>query len=254
MPFNISEFKANIGKYGGIARDNLFYVTITPPAINVDIEPLDLRFFCRSVNLPGLVLQTTDVQTQGYGLAEKRPINLPLDNLNTVFMVDSTFKVKQFFHKWMQSIINFNNSKGYNFEYNGMLPFETAYKSSYVGKIQIVVYSYSQSSVRYVYNFGNAYPVAVGEITTAWENTDSIMVMPVQFAYDVYELENFATGIYSPRINATELFGGSNLQRFVTTIGDFGQAIGSQGINNSIQNAIDDFNTIANDFDNILSF
>lgn len=244
MSFNISEFSSKLNKYG-LSRDNLFLVNITPPDLGVDMPAQDLRFFCNSVSLPALSITTADVQTQGYGLAEKRPTGLPLDNLNTVFMVDSTYRVKEFFHRWAQSIVNYDNNNGYNYEYNRMLPYETAYKDSYVGTIQIFVYSYNERDIKYVYEFGHAYPVALGEITTSWENNDNVMVMPVQFAYDQYKVDGLGQSVKSSRINSSRGFGGGGVGGFITSLGNFGQALDSIGINTPIQDIVNKYSSVA---------
>lgn len=251
MSFNISEFSAQLNKYG-VAKDNLFFVTITPPDLGVDMPAQDLRFFCNSVSLPALTVTTSDIKTQGYGVAEKRPTGLPLDNLNTVFMVDSTYKVKEFFHRWVQTIVNFDNSKGYNYEYNRMLPYEIAYKDRYVGKIEIIVYSYNDNSIKYTYKFGNAYPVALGEVTTSWNNNDSIMTMPVQFAYDTYEVDGLGQSMKSSRLNSSRGFGGGGVGGFVTALGNFGQALDAIGIDTPIQDVVNQYSSVASSINSTL--
>lgn len=186
MSFSVADFISRVSRYG-LARDNLFIVRITPPAglFEGTIPMNDLVFFCRSVDLPALTLETTSVKTQGWGKAESFPINLPYDNLNTVFMIDAEFKVKKFFQRWMQSIVNYDNSRS-NAAYNGMKPFQIAYKDKYVGTVEVVVYSLNDNKITYEYKFENAYPISLGNITTAWDNNNEIMVMPVTFTYGSY--------------------------------------------------------------------
>jgi hypothetical protein len=240
MPFNISNFSSKINKYG-LARDNLFFVTITAPNLGSDMPQGDLSFFCRSVDLPSLSISTVDIMNQGYGLTEKRPSGLPFDNLNTVFMIDTDFRVKEFFHRWVQAIVNFDNSKGFNREYRGMLPFEVSYKDQYKGTVQVAVYSYQSESVKYVYKFDNAFPVGLGNITTAWENNDSIMAMPIQFAYDIYKVDGFGSSIKASRVNSSRGFGGGGTSGFFTSLGNFGQALDAIGIDTPIQDIVNQY-------------
>lgn len=244
MPFSVSEFNAKLSKYG-LAKDNLFLVKVIPPDLGADIPAGDLSFFCNSLTLPPLNLSTVDVQRQGYGVAEKRPTGLPYDNLNTTFMVDSTFRVKEFYHRWMQSITNFDNSKGYNYEYRSMLPFEMAYQENYRGTIEIGVYSFNEESILYLYRFGNAYPVALGDITTAWANNNSFMIMPVQFAFDTYEVQGFGQSIKSNRINSSRGFGGGGVDGFITRLGNFGQALDAFGVKTPIQDIVNQYTSVA---------
>lgn len=229
MTFNIAEFSSQINRYG-LAKDNLFFVTITAPQFGADIPQNDLSFFCRSVDLPSLTISTTQIQNQGYGVYENRPTGIPLENLNTVFMVDSSFKVKQFFHRWMQGIVNYDNTRGYNREYNSMLPYETAYKEKYTGTVEVFVYSQNTNSVEYLYRFRNAYPVSIGNITTAWENNNGLMLLPVQFVYDIYEVDSFGNSAFSNRetVISSRPFG---------VFTSFGNAASS--LINSIQDTID---------------
>jgi len=186
MAFNLAEFSSKLSQYG-LARDNLFIVRITPPrgAFGDIIPPSDLMFFCRSVDLPALSLETTSVKNDGWGKAESFPINLPYDNLNTVFMIDANFRVKKFFHRWMQSIVNYDNSN-LNSSFNGLRPFQIEYKENYVGTVEVIVYSLNSEEIQYIYTFNGAYPTSLGNITTAWDSNDSIMVMPVTFSYSSY--------------------------------------------------------------------
>lgn len=108
-----------------------------------------------------------------------------MDSFNSVFMVDSNFKVKEFFHRWVQSIVNYDNSDS-NGQYNSMLPYEIAYEDDYAGVIDVDVFSITEKDMKYSYKFSRAYPSAIGDITTAWENNDAIMTLPVQFSFDQF--------------------------------------------------------------------
>ena len=186
MAFNVADFSSKISRYG-VARDNLFIVRITPPggAFEDTMPTEDLIFFCRSVDLPSLSLETTSIKNEGWGKAESFPINLPYDSLNTVFMIDAEFRVKKFFQRWMQSIVNYDNSK-VNSSFNGMRPFQIAYKEKYVGTVEVIVYSLNDETIQYNYRFDGAFPTSLGNITTAWDSNDAVMVMPVTFSYSSY--------------------------------------------------------------------
>lgn len=251
MAFSLSEFNGKMAKYG-LAKDNLFLVTITPPDLGVGLPAQDLSFFCNSVNLPGLNLSTVEVQRQGYGVNEKRPTGMPLDNLSTTFMVDSTFLVKEFFHRWIQSTINFDNSSGYNYEYNQMLPYEVAYHEKYAGTIEVAVYSFNSQEITYVYRFGNAFPISVGDITTAWANNNSFMVIPIQFAFDIYQVQGFGQSVKSSRINSSRGFGGGGVDGFITRLGNFGQALTAFGVNTPIQDIVNQYTSVASRVNSII--
>lgn len=253
MAFSVSEFSAQLGKYG-IARDSLFLVKIIPPrTLEADMPASDLMFFCNSITLPSLTMTTADIRRHGYGVIDRKPMDLPHDNLATTFMVDSTFKVKEFFHRWVQSIVNFDNSQGYNYEYRNMLPFEIAYHEKYVGTIEVAVYSFNSEEIKYVYKFGNAFPVSIGDITTAWSNNNSYMVLPVQFAYDIYQVQGFGQSVKSSRLNSSRGFGGGGVDGFITNLGDFGQSLDAFGIKTPIQDIVNQYTTVASGINSILS-
>ena len=250
MSFNISEFNSKLNKYG-LARDNLFFVLITPPALGADMPIKDLSFFCRSIDLPSLNISTADIRSQGYGANEKRPTGIPIDDLNSVFMVDSTFKVKEFFHRWLQNVINFDNSRGYNTEYRKMLPFETNYKDDYTGTVTVYVYSFSSESVKYRYIFRNAYPVSLGNITTSWDSNNSIMLMPIQFTYDIYEVDGFGQSVSTSRVKQKRGFGGAGPDGFITNLGNFGQALDAIGVETPIQDIVNQYSLVGSQINSI---
>lgn len=239
MPFNINEFSGKISKYG-LARDNMFIVRIMPPrTIDFGIAETDLTFFCNAVSLPALNVSTTEIQPHGYGVREKRPTNLPLDNLNTTFMVDAEFKVKEFFHLWLQNIINYDNSRGYGSEYANMLPFEVAYPASYYGTVEVAVYSYNTQDIQYIYRFDNAFPVALGDISTAWANNNSLMTMPVQFAYNIWQVQG--KGIS----NKTNRYG-SEVGSYNVSVGNYTEQTTALNANQPIQDIVNQYSTVNN--------
>lgn len=233
MSFNISEFQSKVSQLG-LSRDNLFILRITPPSsMNTIVDSRDLIFFCKSVDLPGINLDLVDFQRAGWGKTEKMPSGLPYDQLQAIFMIDSGFKVKAFFHRWMQSIVNYDSSN-LNGAYQGMRPHQIAYKDKYVGTIEVIVYSYGSESVTYVYKFFNAFPTNMGNITTSWENNDSIMTVPITFSYDSFVVDG---------MGESELYQGDTTE-YSSLGGTVGPIISQLPIIGSITNAIDKFTSI----------
>lgn len=235
MPFNISEFNGKLSRYG-FARDNLFFATITPPSGLLGMPSQDLSFFCRSVQLPGLNINTMDVNTQGFGIQEKRPTALPLENLNAIFMVDSNFGVKRFFQSWIQTVVNYDNSEGYTKSVKGMTPYQINYKQNYTGVMEVLVYSFNSEAIKYKYRFKNVFPVSLGNVDVAWDNNDSFMTLPVSMAYDVYQNEGLQ--------QSGSLVAGDT--GYITSLGNFGRALNDIGINTPIQDVINGYTSIAN--------
>jgi hypothetical protein len=206
MTFNVANFSAKINRFG-LARSNLFVATIDPPLESKSILNLpinsDLIFFCKSAAIPGMDINTVDVKPQGWGKIEKRPTEFVKNNLVLTFMVDSNFAVKQFFHRWIQSVVNYNGMNGtLSEDSQGKLPFELDYKDNYSGRIEIVVYadnSEKSTARTYTYQFDGAFPVSIGSVETAWENQAEIMVITVAFAYDAMHVSGMQETTLSNR-------------------------------------------------------
>lgn len=248
MAFSISEINAAINKHG-LAKNNLFVMKIQlSPRLGFleeeqGITTRDLVFLCRSADIPGLDVATADFKPRGYGPSEKRPTGFEFPLLPTVFMVDSKFATMKFFHRWMQDIVNYNVTAGYNSEINGgQRPYEFGYRDDYACTLELTVYSGNQTDKTYTYKFFNAYPTSIGSTQVAWENSAEIMTLPVQFAYDSVEYEATIDG------KVTGDFGSPNgILSFLSAVNTFGQALNNLNRPRNLQdlvNTVTDVNTI----------
>jgi len=219
MGFNIADFKGVLSKHG-LAADNLFMVSITGAPVGNKMGE-DMNFFCRSVTLPEIDLQTTNYKKQAFGATTRRPIGLELPVLPTVFMVDSNFEMLKFFHAWVQKIVNYSTAAGNLSSSGGLQPYEIGYQEEY-GKATIVitVYSWHQEVITYQYKMTEVYPVQVGNITQAWANGGEVMTLPVGFAYDKIELTGESRGQLIGQDGST-----NGLLSYLSAINTFAQAI-----------------------------
>lgn len=253
MAFNINEFSSQINKHG-LAQTNLFLVRILPPPGFTGISDgndnednstslnlaRELEFFCRTVTLPELDVQTVDYQKQSFGAITRRPQSMQFPVLPTVFMVDSNFAVMKFFHRWMQKVINYDTSAGPISEVDGALPFEMGYKRDYATTIEIIVYSFQSESITYTYKMSGAYPIQVGNITEAWEANGEIMTLPVGFTYDELKVSGAKTG------NVISGASGANgLLSYLSSINTFTQAIRGLKRPRGIQDAINQVSNVS---------
>jgi len=199
MAFNISEFSSVISDKG-LSKGNKFKVRIFPPKEvlrNIQRQKIIrpkmlqyLEFYAKSVTLPELDVQTTEVQPQGFGPIVRRPQNINFPVLPVVFNVDQQLDLVQFFHQWTKGIINYDSQEVFE-SYNGALPFELGYKQDYASHIQVMVYD-DKGEPQYKYQFSNAYPVNVGNIEASWENNDETLTISVGFTYDRLRMEGSA--------------------------------------------------------------
>jgi hypothetical protein len=251
MPFNVNEFRSQVNKYG-LARDNLFLVTISGPALGAEFPEQDLRFFCRSVQVPGLQAQTLEYQNQGHGHQEKRVTNMSFDDLNLVFMVDSGYRIHQYFHRWMQAVVNYDN-RDYGREYNGMLPFEVAYKDRIVGNVTVQAYGWHNREMSYEFKFEKAYPITLGTTDLAWENNDALLTLPVSFTFSTF-IPTKGVGVSgpaSPRPTSKTLGGGTSPNKVASGLNNIDGIFDVLGLDNPLQNVVDQFSTLSSSFNNL---
>jgi len=258
MAFSISEFNSQLNKHG-VAKNNLFLVTITlPNALQKELFPgeaneaetpelvKDIKFFCKSATLPELTVQTVDNFPNTFGTPDRRPSAMQFTQIPTVFMVDSNFKVKEYFHSWMQRIVNYDKQSPIG-EVQGRLPFEIAYKTEYSAGVTIEVYSYEQKAITYTYRFENAFPTSIGEVQVAWENAAEIMTLPVTFTYDSMILPGAQIGTVE-----TTSGRGSGILGSLSSLNSYGQAINQLRRPRSIQDTINQFTNAQTIFRNFL--
>lgn len=219
MPFNIAEFSSQIS--GGLARNNLFVATITPPDLlreEFPNLPQNLVFLCKTVELPALDLQTVELQRQTIGPITKRPIAMPYPVVPAIFMVDSGFMVKKFFHRWLQLIYNYDDSK---MGQDGQkLLYELGYKEDYAGSIQIDVYSSAGAGDIYTYKLGKANPISIGGVTTSWENAAEIMTLSVSFTYETMKVD----GTKAP-VMVQDMSRANGILTYISALQSYGQVI-----------------------------
>jgi hypothetical protein len=243
VSFNISEFKSRIDKYGGLARKNLFVVDITFNGRNTNItvpnfSQSDLRFFCQSAILPGLNIQVQDYKPNGFGLPYSVPISLVPDQINLIFMLDSQHRVLNFFHQWMQKIINYDVSRGIFSQVNGQLPYEIGYKTDYVSTLRLSFYS-TDLNTHYEYTLLEAFPTQISPINVSWDENNSYATMTVNFSYSGIRVAGATEGNPS-----TDDARGNGLLQFINNVGRKSQLIKQNNLPKTIQDAIDRFTRV----------
>lgn len=259
MTFNIRDFSAQINKHG-LAVNNLFVVRISPPqklaALGAEYNlGRDMVFFCQSVGIPGLEVETSNYFSQGFGVPETKPTQMAFQPLSAVFMVDQKFVIKKFFYRWMQMIYNYDTSAGplavdaqTKSAEKTQGVYEIGYKEDYVGNMDIIVYSQHSDdpALKYKYYFGNIFPTSVGSVSAGWENVAEVMTLPITFAYDDFKSSGTLEGVVSSDFNR-----GNGLLNYVSALNSYGQAIDQLHRPRNVQdliNQIYDVKTIFNSF------
>ena len=246
MAFNINEFKSQINKFGGPSHPGLFQVMfINPPFVfGSNAQARDLTFFCKSVAIPGM-----NVETQTYSAVAQRPkqfaTGMGSDNLNCIFMLDSNHQIVRFLHGWMQNVVNYSTGGGNLAEVDGKLPYEVGYKDEYACRIVIRHYSSHQKDRSFLERLGgidkpyyevtldNAFPVAIGDVDLAWDQSNSFAQCGVSFAYDNIQYDGERVGRPTSSNNR-----GTGLLELLSTVGVISQVVDTGFKPSGIQDAI----------------
>jgi hypothetical protein len=248
MTFNVADFSAKVKGGAGLAKNNLFVASIySPRSMNLEIER-DLLFLCKSASIPGMNLETVPMKHQGWGKTDQMPSMFNKENVSLTFMVDSNFAVQQYFHRWMQTIVNYNELGGPQAadSYGSKLPYEMDYKTNYSGTLEVVLYASNDKSSNastYTYQFGTAFPVSISAMETSWENNAEIMTITVSFAYSSMSVSGMGETRPSERALNPPSAGISS--------GGFGGSLGGAAVN--IAQRFYSSNNLQGTIDNILS-
>ena len=174
MAFNINEFKSQL--VGGGARPSLFQLQITNP-IN-SVADFKVPFMVRAAALPEST--TGSYQIPYFGRFIKYAGDRTFADWTATIINDEDFLVRNAMEAWSNAI----NSHDSN---TRALP--QTYKSNAI----ITQYSKDGRPLR-TYVFEGIYPISIGAIPVAWENTDQIENFDVTFQYDMWRVEG-STGI-----------------------------------------------------------
>ncbi len=191
MTFRVSEFSSILSKVSP-ARPNRFAVQITPP--NGLTSPIsnDLMMLSNSANLPGSNFGLDVVKHKGYGLDEKRPNSLSLDDITLTIIADGRGQVLDFLHKWYEKVFSTDEDSTNSETFN--------YPVEYWGTLDIYLYDTTGGTYT-TYTMSKAYPVVVGSVQLAWENNDQLMLIPVTFTYRNYKRNSSYIGFSNPVAN-----------------------------------------------------
>lgn len=255
MAFSITEFNSHINKHG-VSKQNIFVVTITLPpklsSIENYIPTRDLTFLCRQVTLPGFDVNAPMIYPQSLGVGERRAIGInDFEVVPMTFMMDSNFNVLKFFHRWMQSVVNYDTKAGYNSQLPGTTQavYQVGYKKDYAATITIEVYSgNSPFGGKYTYVLKNAYPVNIGSVLENWEDANTIMTLNVGISFDGLNVDGTTPG----EVSSNPFNGVYNFLDGLEVVGGLLGIAGNTGLSNDIQGFIDRAITIGT-IDNLFS-
>lgn len=190
MPFNISEIRSSISDLGLQKTSHFACSIMMPPSISgrgMDYSLVRVN----SVNLPGYNLSTDDIRHKGYGLTEKRPIQTQFEDVSVTLIADGKGEMLDSLHKWMELITPTNPEQHGDDEVEYY-----EYPTNYYGGLEIYIYDVAGKQ-HTTYTLINPYPFIVGAVQMGWENTDSLMLIPISFAYRSFKKNSSTTGAIS---------------------------------------------------------
>lgn len=212
MAFNVDDMLANINGAGGLTKASKFLVRITPPP-RIQGDRV-FEFLCEGATLPGFSLQSEDVRMAGYGNVQKRPYAPIFQDVPLSFFCDSDGKVLRFFHRWQQSIFNWNEGTPPTGETASQLSRnDVGYPKEYFGTVEIIHYddtgspsgrssSQSQENGIIKYTLNQAYPISVGDVQMNWGMDDTLVRVPVTIAFTYWNAQTLDQGTINSRSRA----------------------------------------------------
>lgn len=178
-----ANFLSEIRK-SSFARTSYFEVGISPPKILTGDKQFNtLHLYADSVNLPGLMLATSETRRYGFGPIEKKPYAPIFSDITVSFLVDGQGEIYKFFYKWLNGIVSSDNQIGSNStSQNGLAPFEVEFKDDYKCQLTISTFDEAGNSVLNSHLI-DAIPIGITDAPLSWGDTDQVMKMQVTFTY-----------------------------------------------------------------------
>jgi len=100
---SLQNFIENINNIGGLAKTNRFKVFIRIPRVLGTNYVEQLSLLCETAELPGKVLQTTDVKV--YGPTYKIPYQKQFQDISLTFLCSNNGTERDIFDKWIEYIM-----------------------------------------------------------------------------------------------------------------------------------------------------
>jgi hypothetical protein len=100
---SLQSFIENINNIGGLAKTNRFKVFIRIPRVLGTNYVEQLSLLCETAELPGKVLQTTDVKV--YGPTYKIPYQKQFQDISLTFLCSNNGTERDIFDKWIEYIM-----------------------------------------------------------------------------------------------------------------------------------------------------
>ena len=196
---SITEFIGSLNRSGGMARANKYEVEILAHGDHpggTDSRLINLH--CNSITMPGHDLEQ---QTQRLGSEPATEIvqgHEYAGNILATFYLDASLETKSWFDKWQEMSFNPATHKA-------------KYYEDYIGEMNIYQLG-PDGSRTYGIKCLEVYPATIGGIEYAYESTDTIATLSVEFAYKKWiDMADTVSGV--PFKNSVEEYLGTVTER-----------------------------------------
>lgn len=203
--FTLDQFRSRVVN-DGLAMGNQFMVHIHPYIKSLSQQEGELKgdikvgaassigrlipFFAHAAETPGYNVQTTQHRRFSVGPMYTYPLANVNGEVTIVFYVDHQGKILDYFHRWMNSVFDFQIVDRSSVA--AANPYTVGYKNEYATEIEVSLFQRGINCFQQ-YVLRHAWPVAVGSMQVDWANHD-ILRLSVRFAYDSFSLVKIDNG------------------------------------------------------------
>jgi len=179
---SIAEFHASLNRSGGMARSNRYAVQITAHQNHPGGSTNNtVNLHCNTINMPGHNLEQ---QTQKLGSEPATEIvqgHEYAGNITSTFYLDASLNTKSWFDKWQEMSFD-------------PVTHKAKYYEDYIGTMERYQLDNEGEKI-YGVKCEEVYPATIGAIEYAYESTDTIAILSVEFAYKKWsEIQDLSSG------------------------------------------------------------
>ena len=182
MSFSIDSFTSKLKAGGALA--SLFEAELTTTkGTEASSSIQDFNFLCKATTLPGDTIDVATVTYMGRGI--NIPSNRAAVQWTTTVYNDEGMEVRNHIENWMEQL----NSHRTNVRAANKIKI-----NSYTGTLEVQTFGKEGgSNLKKSYEFIDAWPSAVGEITVDWETND-IQTYDVTWEFSYWKSSQSNTG------------------------------------------------------------
>jgi len=172
MPLNMNEFKSEVSRRGGLARESHFRVLITGGVLKTS-SARALAFLVHGAQIPARMLATADIYTHGPQV--KHPyLNIYDDMSLNIRCLNGNLFPRDLFDEWQNMIVSSYNNR-------------VNYFDQYVCDMEIEQYD-ERENVTFAVKLIDAYPIQVAPMTLDHGSTN-YHNLNVMFAYRRWQMQ-----------------------------------------------------------------